>query len=157
MRLVGLDAPRPHEVGVTQRLTVNARAAGPRLGKQVQDVIRASKAGDWTADAAGSVVCGGVPLVEGEFTLETVVADGDAGAPRGRRAARRRVRRPRHRGRRRSWPPRGWPGTSSARCSRPAATPGCTSATGSCCAWPPDGEWLRRAGVPDLVAGETLA
>jgi isoleucyl-tRNA synthetase len=49
--LVGLDDAEGHEVGVTQRLTVNARAAGPRLGKQVQRVIRASKASDWSLDA----------------------------------------------------------------------------------------------------------
>jgi isoleucyl-tRNA synthetase len=76
VRLVGLDDAEAHEVGVTQRLTVNARAAGPRLGKQVQEVIRASKSGDWSVTAAGSVVCAGVALVEGEYTLETVVADG---------------------------------------------------------------------------------
>jgi isoleucyl-tRNA synthetase len=78
VRLVGLEDAEAHQVGVTQRLTVNARAAGPRLGKQVQDVIRASKAGDWSVAADGSVVCGGLPLVDGEYTLETVVAD-DAG------------------------------------------------------------------------------
>ncbi len=78
VRLLALDADEAAEVGVSQRLTVNARAAGPRLGKGVQDVIRASKSGDWTADAAGHVVCGGVPLVEGEYILETVVADAEA-------------------------------------------------------------------------------
>jgi isoleucyl-tRNA synthetase len=76
VRLVGLEDAGAHEVGVQQRLTVNARAAGPRLGKQVQEVIRASKSGDWAVGADGSVVCGGVPLAEGEYTLETVVADG---------------------------------------------------------------------------------
>jgi isoleucyl-tRNA synthetase len=76
VRLVGLDDAAAHEVGVTQRLTVNARAAGPRLGRQVQDVIRASKAGDWSMAPDGGVVCGGLPLLEGEYTVETVVADG---------------------------------------------------------------------------------
>jgi isoleucyl-tRNA synthetase len=66
-------------IRVSQRLTVNARAAGPRLGREVQTVIRASKSGDWSADALGLVTCGGVDLVPGEFSLETVVADG-AGA-----------------------------------------------------------------------------
>jgi isoleucyl-tRNA synthetase len=78
VRLVGLDDAEAHEVGVTQRLSVNARAAGPRLGKQVQEVIRASKSGDWAVAADGSVVCGGVSLETGEYTLETVVADGAA-------------------------------------------------------------------------------
>ncbi len=64
------------QVRVSQRLTVNARAAGPRLGRDVQKVIAASKAGDWSAAAAGTVTCGGVTLEAGEFTVETVVADG---------------------------------------------------------------------------------
>jgi isoleucyl-tRNA synthetase len=78
VRLVALHAEEAAEVGVSQRLTVNARAAGPRLGRQVQSVIRASKTGDWSLDDDGSVVCGGVPLVAGEFTVETVVAEADA-------------------------------------------------------------------------------
>jgi isoleucyl-tRNA synthetase len=64
------------EIGVSERLTVNARAAGPRLGRDVQAVIRASKAGDWSADSAGVVTCGGVVLQPGEYAVETVVADG---------------------------------------------------------------------------------
>jgi len=67
------------DIGVSERLTVNARAAGPRLGRQVQAVIAASKAGDWTADSLGVVTCGGVVLEPGEFTVDTIVADG-AGA-----------------------------------------------------------------------------
>ena len=64
------------QVHVTQRLTVNARAAGPRLGRDVQAVIRASKSGDWSADSLGTVTCGGHVLEPGEYTIETVVADG---------------------------------------------------------------------------------
>jgi isoleucyl-tRNA synthetase len=67
------------QVQVSQRLTVNARAAGPRLGRDVQAVIRASKSGDWSVDSLGAVTCGGVELEPGEFTVETVVAEG-AGA-----------------------------------------------------------------------------
>jgi isoleucyl-tRNA synthetase len=67
------------QVHVSQRLTVNARAAGPRLGRDVQAVIRASKSGDWSVDSSGQVICGGFVLQPGEFTLETVVAEG-AGA-----------------------------------------------------------------------------
>jgi isoleucyl-tRNA synthetase len=66
-------------IRVSQRLTVNARAAGPRLGRDVQAVIRASKSGDWSEDTTGVVTCGGVKLEPGEYTTETVVADG-AGA-----------------------------------------------------------------------------
>jgi isoleucyl-tRNA synthetase len=67
------------QIGVSERLTVNARAAGPRLGQDVQAVIRASKSGDWSVDTLGVVTCGGVKLEPGEFMVETVVADG-AGA-----------------------------------------------------------------------------
>jgi isoleucyl-tRNA synthetase len=48
---------------------------GPRLGKDVQDVIRAHKAGDWTV-VDGVVTVGGRELVEGEYRLE-LVASGD--------------------------------------------------------------------------------
>ncbi|GAA4745071.1 isoleucine--tRNA ligase [Amnibacterium soli] len=54
--------------GVAQRLAVNARALGPRIGKQVQAVIKAAKAGDWSADG-GTVVAGGVALLDGEYEL----------------------------------------------------------------------------------------
>jgi len=59
------------EVGLAlhRRLAVNAKVAGPRLGRDVQTVIRASKSGDWSVDADGGVTAGGVPLVDGEFDL----------------------------------------------------------------------------------------
>jgi len=65
-----VDAP------VSQRLTVNARAAGPRLGRDVQAVIKASKSGDWSVSVDGLVVAGGIELAEGEYTLETTLAEG---------------------------------------------------------------------------------
>ena len=37
--------------GVQQTLQVNARAAGPRLGRDVQKAIKGSKSGDWSVDA----------------------------------------------------------------------------------------------------------
>jgi isoleucyl-tRNA synthetase len=55
--------------GITRRLSVNARAAGPRIGKQVQAVIQAARAGDWESAGEG-VVVGGIELVPGEFELE---------------------------------------------------------------------------------------
>ncbi|MCW2492621.1 MAG: isoleucine-tRNA ligase, partial [Frankiales bacterium] len=61
---------------VRQQLTVNARAAGPRLGKQVQQVIKAAKAGEWSVNEEGHVSAGGVGLLEGEYTLELVAAGG---------------------------------------------------------------------------------
>lgn len=62
------------DYGVTRRLTVNARAAGPRIGKQVQQVIPASKRGEWEVRGE-NVVVGGVELLPGEFSLELTVAD----------------------------------------------------------------------------------
>ncbi|HXR44565.1 MAG TPA: isoleucine--tRNA ligase [Pseudolysinimonas sp.] len=57
------------QYGVTQGLTVNARALGPRLGREVQRVIQAVKAGDYTV-ADGTVTAGGVELLDGEYSLE---------------------------------------------------------------------------------------
>jgi isoleucyl-tRNA synthetase len=56
------------DYGISHRLTVNARAAGPRLGKQVQQVIQAARGGDW-AEEGGRVVAGGVELEPGEYEL----------------------------------------------------------------------------------------
>ncbi|HEY5783155.1 MAG TPA: isoleucine--tRNA ligase [Microlunatus sp.] len=63
--------------GVQQTLQVNARAAGPRLGRDVQRAIKGSKSGDWSVADDGSVVAGGIALAEGEYALTTVVADAD--------------------------------------------------------------------------------
>ncbi|MDN4479650.1 isoleucine--tRNA ligase [Demequina muriae] len=68
---------------VEQQLTVNARAAGPRIGKEVQAAIRGSKTGDWSLSASGEVVAGGVALVEGEYELATVIGGGSAGSDAG--------------------------------------------------------------------------
>ena len=103
------------------------RALGPRVGKQVQQVIKAVKAGDWEL-VDGAPVAAGVTLAEGEYELQ-------AGRRRrralGAAARRRGRRRAGHRRSPRSWPPRGWPATWSGWCSRPAATPTWTSPTGS--------------------------
>jgi isoleucyl-tRNA synthetase len=63
-----------------QVLTLVPRLLGPRLGGQVQQVIRAVKAGDWTA-TDGTVTAGGVALAEGEYELKLVAADPDRSAP----------------------------------------------------------------------------
>jgi isoleucyl-tRNA synthetase len=73
-------------VAVRSNLAVNARAAGPRLGRGVQAVIRAAKAGDWSTDAEGTVVVrtddGDVPMQPAEYELTTAIdvstADGEA-------------------------------------------------------------------------------
>jgi isoleucyl-tRNA synthetase len=70
------------DFGVSQRLTVNARAAGPRLGRDVQRAIKGSKTGDWSVAEDGAVTSGGLALVEGEYTLETVVDEAAAGGSR---------------------------------------------------------------------------
>ena len=56
-------------------LQVNARAAGPRLGRDVQTAIKAAKSGDWSTDSSGAVTSGGIALLPGEYELKTVVAD----------------------------------------------------------------------------------
>jgi isoleucyl-tRNA synthetase len=56
-------------------LAVNARACGPRLGGDTQKVIRAVKAGEWTANPDGTVEAGGITLLPGEFTERLVAAD----------------------------------------------------------------------------------
>jgi isoleucyl-tRNA synthetase len=79
VELVELADDSAASYGITSRLTVNARAAGPRLGKQVQQVIQAARSGDWS-EHDGVVTVGGVELVEGEYelVLETAQADEDA-------------------------------------------------------------------------------
>ncbi len=77
VRLLDADAAEAASYGVSQKLTVNARAAGPRLGKDVQAAIKGSKSGDWSVAADGTVTSGGLALHEGEFTLETVAGSDD--------------------------------------------------------------------------------
>ena len=71
IKLVELSMESTNEFGVIKRLSVNARAAGPRIGKTVQAVIQAAKAGDWS-EINGVVTAGGVELVEGEYELDLV-------------------------------------------------------------------------------------
>ncbi|OZB88927.1 MAG: hypothetical protein B7X41_05545 [Microbacterium sp. 14-71-5] len=56
------------EYGISHRLSVNARAAGPRLGKEVQRVIRAAKDGFWTEED-GVVTVDGIALEPHEYEL----------------------------------------------------------------------------------------
>jgi isoleucyl-tRNA synthetase len=79
--LVEADGADEASYGITRTLSVNARAAGPRLGKQVQVAIKASKSGDWAQAEDGTVTAGGLQLQEGEYTLATAV-DTAAGAER---------------------------------------------------------------------------
>ncbi|AGP30593.1 isoleucine--tRNA ligase [Corynebacterium terpenotabidum] len=58
-------------------VVVNARVAGPRLGKDVQKVIKAVKSGNYTVDADGTVVADGIALIDGEFSRKLVAVDPD--------------------------------------------------------------------------------
>jgi isoleucyl-tRNA synthetase len=71
VRLVELSLDSTSEFGVVKRLTVNSRAAGPRIGKSVQAVIQAAKSGDWS-EKDGAVVAGGVALEVGEYEIDLV-------------------------------------------------------------------------------------
>jgi len=75
VNLVELADDSAAAYGVTSRLVVNARAAGPRLGKRVQSVIQAARAGDWS-ETDGVVTAGGIALATGEYELSLA-----AGAP----------------------------------------------------------------------------
>lgn len=48
--------------------STSTRAAGPRLGKNVQTVIKAAKAGDWS-ESDGVVTAGGIALEPSEYEL----------------------------------------------------------------------------------------
>jgi isoleucyl-tRNA synthetase len=71
----------PASLGTVQ-LSVNPRVLGPRLGKQVQEVIRAVKGGDWSAGSGpdDGVTAGGVALQPGEYELRLTAADPDSTA-----------------------------------------------------------------------------
>jgi isoleucyl-tRNA synthetase len=64
----------------SQVLTVVPRALGPRLGGQVQQVIKAVKAGEWSLVDGRPVVLD-VALEEGEYELRLVAADAEHSAP----------------------------------------------------------------------------
>jgi len=66
--LVELGATTAADYGITHRLSINARAAGPRLGKQVQQAIAAARGGDWS-EVDGVVTAGGIALQPGEYEL----------------------------------------------------------------------------------------
>jgi len=78
IRLLAAGSDEAASYGVEQKLTVNARAAGPRLGREVQVAIKGSKSGDWSVAEDGTVTSGGLALEEGEYTLETVAGSADA-------------------------------------------------------------------------------
>ncbi|NVM98458.1 isoleucine--tRNA ligase [Arthrobacter sp. SDTb3-6] len=78
VRFVDSADASPEEFGISQKLVVNARAAGPRLGKDVQKAIKGAKSGDWSV-TDGTVTAGGLVLEPSEYTLETVVSEAHDG------------------------------------------------------------------------------
>lgn len=71
-------AARLEALGVSQRLVVNARVLGPRVGKDVQRIIQAAKAGDWSLDG-DTVTVAGTELLDPEWELEqTLPENGEA-------------------------------------------------------------------------------
>ena len=56
-------------------LTVNARAAGPRLGKDVQAAIKAVKAGEGVVNPDGTLTAGPAVLLPEEYSSRLVAAD----------------------------------------------------------------------------------
>jgi len=61
-------------------LAVNPRVLGPRIGGQVQQVIRAVKAGSWTRSGqqGDRIEAAGVELEPGEYELKLAAADPDS-------------------------------------------------------------------------------
>ena len=59
--------------GLVKSISVNARALGPRVGKDVQRIIQAAKAGNWSVDG-GSVIVDGTQLLDGEYEISMVAA-----------------------------------------------------------------------------------
>ena len=74
LRVEALDESSWAEYGITRRLSVNARALGPRLGTQVQAVIGAARTGAWTFDG-NAVTVAGISLHPGEFDLVLEAVD----------------------------------------------------------------------------------
>ena len=68
VELVPLTESTAVDYGIDHRLSVNARAAGPRLGKDVQKAIQAARSGDWS-EVDGVVTAGGIALEPAEYEL----------------------------------------------------------------------------------------
>ena len=69
VELVSMSEETAKRFGLVKQLNVNSRALGPRIGSQVQQVIAASKTGDWS-ETGGKVVAGGIELLPEEYELK---------------------------------------------------------------------------------------
>lgn len=74
VELVELAVESTSAFGVEKQLTVNSRALGPRLGKQVQEIIQAAKSGNFVL-SGDQVSVNGVELLEGEYDISLVAKD----------------------------------------------------------------------------------
>jgi isoleucyl-tRNA synthetase len=64
----------------TRMLRPNAKVLGPKVGKDVQSIIKAAKGGDWEANDDGTVTVAGHTLADGEFDLALQPAEGRTAA-----------------------------------------------------------------------------
>ena len=69
VELVNMSEETAKRFGLVKQLNVNSRALGPRIGSQVQQVIAASKQGDWS-ELDGKVTAGGIELLPEEYSLQ---------------------------------------------------------------------------------------
>ncbi len=75
VRLVDEATTSAADHGLVTTLQVNARVAGPRLGRDVQRVIQAARAGSWEQADDGTVTVDGIALADGEYALVTKVEE----------------------------------------------------------------------------------
>jgi isoleucyl-tRNA synthetase len=71
------DDATASEFGLVKSITVNARTLGPRVGKDVQRIIQAAKAGNWSENKSG-VVVDGTELLNGEYEISMVASEAES-------------------------------------------------------------------------------
>jgi isoleucyl-tRNA synthetase len=69
VEMVAFDSGQAERFGIGRKLSPNARTLGPRVGGQVQEIIREAKAGNWR-EVDGVVMVGEQELLPGEYELE---------------------------------------------------------------------------------------